>query len=69
MADTNYRVNDRVAFYHRTFDNTGTVETGWLSEMATVTRVWGNNVTLVTDSGQTYTRRYDSESMVKQRAN
>jgi hypothetical protein len=60
-----YEVLDRVKFRYRVFDLATDEFLGHTVEWATVTRVWNNDkyVTIVTDSGKTFTRDHDSLSL------
>lgn len=61
----NYNVDDRVKFTYRAFSLISGEYVGDITEGATITRVWTNGryVTLVTDTGKTFTRDKDSASL------
>ena len=62
-----YALGDRVLFTYRTYDESGTVQTGMATEIAKVTRVWDNGkyITIKTGSGKTFTRDIHSDSVRK----
>jgi hypothetical protein len=62
-----YQLNERVSFRYRNFNLATDEFLGYVTEPATVTRVWDNEryVTVVTDSGKTFTRVLESASIRK----